>query len=39
MGGEDFGCYGCIEEKVFIFMFWLGVVVKEQMVVVEWGVL
>lgn len=37
MGGEDFGRYGRTEEKVPIFMFWLGAVAKEQMAAAERG--
>ena len=39
MGGEDFGRYGRTEEKVPIFMFWLGAVAKEQMAAAERGAL
>lgn len=37
MGGEDFGRYGRTEEKVPIFMFWLGAVPSEKIAAAERG--
>lgn len=37
MGGEDFGRYGRTEEKVPVFMFWLGAVPKAKVAAAERG--